>query len=120
MVSASSGRLGRSAGLHVLLRRRRFLSTTTTGPCHRHSSRGRGPQTRGFRHAGRSLRSDFGPTLALTAMTFRGFKIRLLLVATFTWVVGAIVDSFGWALYWALFLLFLYEVIRPRRRRDTR
>jgi hypothetical protein len=53
-------------------------------------------------------------------MTFRGFKIRLLLIATFTWVVGAIVDSFGWALYWALLLLFLYEVIRPRRRRDTR
>jgi hypothetical protein len=53
-------------------------------------------------------------------MTFRGFKIRLLLIGTFTWVVGAIVDSFGWALYWVLFLLFLYEVIRPRRRRDTK
>lgn len=53
-------------------------------------------------------------------MTFRGFKIRLLLIATFTWVVGAIVDSFGWALYWALFLLFLYEVLRPRRRRGAR
>ena len=52
-------------------------------------------------------------------MTFRGFKIRLVLVALFTWIVGAIVDSFIWALYWALFLLFLYEVLRPRRRRGT-
>lgn len=53
-------------------------------------------------------------------MTFRGFKIRLVLVALFTWFVGANVDSFGWALYWALFLLFLYEVVRPRRPRGTR
>lgn len=53
-------------------------------------------------------------------MTFRGFKIRLLLIVTFTWVVGATVDSFGWALYWALLLLFLYEVLRPRRWRGAR
>jgi hypothetical protein len=53
-------------------------------------------------------------------MTFRGFKIRIVLVATFTWVVGAIVDSFEWALFWAAFVLFLYEVLRPRRPRGTR
>ena len=53
-------------------------------------------------------------------MTFRGFKIRLILVALFTWVVGAIVDSFGWALYWALFLVWLYEMVRPRRPRGPR
>ena len=53
-------------------------------------------------------------------MTFRGFKIRLVLVVLFTWVVGAIIENFFWAGYWALFLVWLYEMVRPRRPRGTR
>lgn len=53
-------------------------------------------------------------------MTFYGFRIRLILVTLFTWIVGSIVDSFAWALYWALCLVFLYEVLRPRRQRRSR
>ena len=53
-------------------------------------------------------------------MTSPGFILRLVLVTLFTWIAGAIVDSFGWAFYWALLLLFLYEVLRPRRPRGTR
>jgi hypothetical protein len=47
-------------------------------------------------------------------MTFRGFIIRLVLTALFTWVVGSIVESFGWALYFALSLIGFHEAVRPR------
>ena len=47
-------------------------------------------------------------------MTFRGFIIRLVYVALFTWIVGSINDSFGWALYFALLPFAFYEMLRPR------
>ena len=50
-------------------------------------------------------------------MTFRGFIIRLVYVALFTWIVGSINDSFWAALIWALIPLWFYEVLRPRRPR---
>ena len=50
-------------------------------------------------------------------MTFRGFIIRLFLVTLFTWLVGAIIDSFWVALILALSPLWFYEVLRPRRKR---
>lgn len=53
-------------------------------------------------------------------MTLRGFNIRLVLVVLFTWVVGSIVENFGLALCWALFLVWLYEMVRPRRPSGTR
>ena len=51
-------------------------------------------------------------------MTFRGFLFRLIYVVLFTWVVGSIIDSFGFALYLALLPFFFYEMVRPRWQRD--
>jgi len=53
-------------------------------------------------------------------MTLKGFIIRLVLVALFTWVVGAIIESFWVALIWVLYPLWLYEVLRPRPARVPR
>ncbi len=47
-------------------------------------------------------------------MTFSGFILRLVTVALFMWIVGAIIESFGWGLYFALLPLFFYEMLRPR------
>ena len=47
-------------------------------------------------------------------MTFRGFTFRLVTVLLFTWIVGSIVESFGWALYFALLPFLYYEMLRPR------
>jgi hypothetical protein len=114
MVSDPTCRPDSRAGLLVLLRQLR-PSTRTTAYRDKNRADWFGFEThRVCPPRGRS-RNRPRKTHPLTAMTFRGFKIRVVLVATFTWVVGAIVDSFGWALYWALLLLFLYEVLRPRR-----
>jgi hypothetical protein len=51
-------------------------------------------------------------------MTFRGFILRLVYVTLFTWVVGSIYESFGWALYFALMPIFFHEMVRPRWQRD--
>ena len=50
-------------------------------------------------------------------MTFRGFIFRLVTVALITWILGAIIGSFGWGLYFALLPFFFYEMLRPRRPR---
>jgi hypothetical protein len=47
-------------------------------------------------------------------MTFRGILIRLVVIAMTTWVVGAIMESFGWGLYFALLPFAFYEMLRPR------
>ena len=51
-------------------------------------------------------------------MSFRGFIIRLVYLALFTWVVGANIESFWVALIWALYPLGLFEVLRPRQWPD--
>ncbi len=47
-------------------------------------------------------------------MTFRGFAYRLAYVILFTWIVGSIIDSVWWGIYFALVPLAFYEVVRPR------
>ena len=47
-------------------------------------------------------------------MTFRGFILRLVFVALFTWIVGSIIESFAWGLYFALVPIFFHETLRPR------
>ncbi len=47
-------------------------------------------------------------------MTFRGFIFRLIYVVLFTWIVGSIIESFGWGLYFALVPIFFHEALRPR------
>jgi hypothetical protein len=51
-------------------------------------------------------------------MSLRGFTYRFAYVILFTWIVGSINDSFGWALYFALLPFAFYEMLRPRRPRD--
>jgi hypothetical protein len=51
-------------------------------------------------------------------MTLRGFILRLVYVALFTWVVGSIIDSFWLGLYFALMPFVFYEMVRPRWQRD--
>ena len=51
-------------------------------------------------------------------MTFRVFTCRLAYVILFTWIVGSIFDSFGWALYFALLPFTFYELFRFRRSHD--
>jgi len=58
--------------------------------------------------------------LPAEAMTFRGFIIRLVYLALFTWVVGAIIESFWVALIWALTPLWFYEVLRSRKWPDSK
>ena len=48
-------------------------------------------------------------------MTVRGFVNRLVYLVLFTWILGSIFDSVGWALYFAFVLLTIYEVFRDRR-----
>ena len=50
-------------------------------------------------------------------MTFCGFIFRLVYVTLFTWIVGAIIGSLGWGLYFELLPFFFYEMLRPRRPR---
>lgn len=47
-------------------------------------------------------------------MSFRGFLIRLVVIALTTWIVGAIIESFGWGLYFALLPFAFWEMLRPR------
>ncbi len=47
-------------------------------------------------------------------MTLRGFLIRLGFVAVVTWFLGAIIESFGIALYLALVPIAFHEMLRPR------
>lgn len=51
-------------------------------------------------------------------MTLRGFLLRLVLVTLLTWIVGSIIDSFGWGLYFALLPFLYWEMLRPRPPRD--
>ena len=51
-------------------------------------------------------------------MTFRGFAYRFAYIVLFTWIVGSIFDSFGWALYFALLPFTIYEACRFRWSRD--
>ena len=48
-------------------------------------------------------------------MSFRGLILRLVYVALFTWIVGAIVESFWAALVWALIPIWFHEILRPRQ-----
>jgi hypothetical protein len=52
-------------------------------------------------------------------MTLRGFFFRLIYVVLFTWIIGSIIDSFGWGLYFTLMPMFFYEVLRPRPPREN-
>ena len=52
-------------------------------------------------------------------MTFRGFLIRLVYVILLTWIVGSLIDSPGWGLYYALLPVALYEMVRPRGPREA-
>jgi len=51
-------------------------------------------------------------------MTIRSFAYRLAYIVLFTWIVGSIFDSFGWALYFALLPFTLYEVFQLRSSRE--
>jgi hypothetical protein len=51
-------------------------------------------------------------------MTFRGFLVRLVYVALFTWIVGAIIESFSWGLYFAILPFLFWEMLRPRPLRN--
>jgi hypothetical protein len=51
-------------------------------------------------------------------MTFHGFLIRLVVVALTTWILGAIIESFGWGLYFALLPFLIWEMLRPRPLRN--
>ena len=53
-------------------------------------------------------------------MSFRGFLIRLVVIALTTWILGSIIESFGWALYFALLPFLYWEMLRPRPLRDPR
>lgn len=53
-------------------------------------------------------------------MSFRGIINRLLYLALTTWIVGSIIDSFGWGLYFALLPISLYEMVRPRPVKKAR
>lgn len=48
-------------------------------------------------------------------MTICGFAYRLAYIVLFTWVVGSITGSPGWALYFALLPFTFYELFRFRR-----
>jgi hypothetical protein len=47
-------------------------------------------------------------------MTFSGFIKRIVFVCLLTWILVAFIDSFGWALYFALLPVAFYEALRPR------
>ena len=53
-------------------------------------------------------------------MTLRGFILRLIYVVLFTWIVGSIIESFWWGLYFALVPIFFHELLRPRPPRENR
>ena len=48
-------------------------------------------------------------------MSFTGFIVRAALIAILTWIAGAIIESFWWALFLVLYLIWLFEVLPPRR-----
>jgi len=50
-------------------------------------------------------------------MSFHGFIIRLVVIALTTWILGAIIDSFGWAFYIAVLPFAYHEMLRPRQPR---
>jgi len=49
-------------------------------------------------------------------MTFRNFAYSLAYIVLFTWIVGSIFDSIGWALYFAL---VPFVVVAAVTRRDS-
>jgi hypothetical protein len=51
-------------------------------------------------------------------MSFHGFLIRLVVVALTTWIFGAVIESFGWGLYFALLPFLYWEMLRPRPLRN--
>ena len=47
-------------------------------------------------------------------MTFRGFLLRTITILLTTWILGSIIDSVWWGLYYAVVPFIIYEMVRPR------
>lgn len=51
-------------------------------------------------------------------MSFRGFTIRMLFVASVTYCLVAFA-GLGWAIYFALLPIIFFEMFRPRREPEN-
>lgn len=47
-------------------------------------------------------------------MSFGGFLFRIISILLITWIIGSIIGSFWWGLYFAVAPVILYKMMRPR------
>lgn len=47
-------------------------------------------------------------------MTICGLLARFVIVTLLTWIIGAIIESFAWGLYFALLPFIFWELLRRR------